>query len=89
MIASRARFNIDVSRMDEVELEQAILRIQLPRQARGAMPPARARLLDETSRARLLQYLRDAQRSPPDAPSLTHAASIGMMGGAGPDGAYE
>jgi hypothetical protein len=40
---SRARFNIDVSRLDRAVLDLAIDRIQLPRDAPGAMPPPEAR----------------------------------------------
>jgi hypothetical protein len=80
---SRARFNIDVSRMDDSELELAIERVQRAPHEAGVMPPPEARQLDGAGRERLIEFLRsDAARSgEPDA-ALVHAASVGMTGGA-------
>jgi hypothetical protein len=77
---SRARFNIDLSRLDTSELEIAIDRIQRPTGASGSMPPRDARQLDSESRARLLEYLRDSVRARPDEPQLERAARLGMAG---------
>jgi hypothetical protein len=82
---SRARFNIDVSRLDRAELDLAIERIERDRTAPGAMPPLEARELDPGARSFLIDYLRDeTSRAQPD-PSLVRAAELGMMGGAGPN----
>jgi mono/diheme cytochrome c family protein len=81
---SRARFNVDLSRMDRAELDAAIARIELNREVPGAMPPPEARQIDPGSRAALLDYLRSsAPHASPD-PGLQHAARLGMAGGAGP-----
>jgi len=80
----RARFNIDISRLERAELAIAIARIELDRHVPGAMPPAEARALDPAARSKLIDFLRDeASRLQPD-PELVHAAKHGMAGGAGP-----
>lgn len=77
---SRARFNIDVSRLDASELDLAIERIRLDPDAPGAMPPRGFRQLDPGARERLLEYLRtDARSAAPD-PLLVRAAELGMTG---------
>jgi hypothetical protein len=79
---SRARFNVSVSRLDRAELDRAIDRINLPRDAIGAMPPPEFRQLDDDARKRLVRYLK---RDPGDLdPSgmLESAAKLGMSGGA-------
>ena len=75
---SRARFNIDLSKLDPAELEVALDRISRDRSDPGVMPPLEARQLDATGRARLVEYL----RSKPEASErLKHAAAMGMSGG--------
>jgi cytochrome c553 len=80
---SRARFNIDLSKLDRAELDRAIERISLPADAEGVMPPVEARQLDPGTRERLLAYLRvrEARRTPE--PALQRAAQLGMAGGRG------
>jgi hypothetical protein len=78
---SRARFNIDLARLDPSALALAIERIERPKNAPGAMPPPEARQLHPTARATLLEYLR---RGPPAGSSderLERAAALGMSGG--------
>jgi mono/diheme cytochrome c family protein len=79
---SRARFNIDLWKLDRSEIAQAIARIERAPDAPGVMPPPEARQLDPQARARLLDYLRaDPLAREPD-PRLQHAAALGMAGGA-------
>ena len=77
---SRARFSVAVARLDRAELDLAIERISLPRDAPGAMPPPEARQLDPGVREPLIEYLR---RDPGelDDPILERAAQLGMAGG--------
>lgn len=78
---SRARFNIDLSRLDRRELSVAIERIERPRGTPGAMPPSEARQLDPQARTALLAFLKQASvASQPDA-LLQRAAKLGMGGG--------
>ena len=79
---SRARFNIDVSRLSDEELALAVERIERDRGELGAMPPSEARQLHPHARARLLEFLRDPQRTQQQDPTLVHAAEMGMLGGA-------
>jgi hypothetical protein len=79
---SRARFNIDLSKLEAGELEIAIDRIRRPSSMRGAMPPPEGRQLDAESRARLLSYLEQYARERSREPMLEHAAKVGMTGGA-------
>jgi hypothetical protein len=80
---SRARFNVDVARLDAAERQLAAERVQRPRGMPGAMPPPEARQLDPDARDRLVEYLlSDAPVREPD-PRLAHAASLGMKGGDG------
>jgi hypothetical protein len=81
---SRARFNIDISRMDRAELDIAVARIGLPRTAAGAMPPPEARQLDEATRARLIEHLALEADVRGFEPRLQRAATVGMTGGALP-----
>jgi hypothetical protein len=76
---SRARFNIDVARLDRAALALAIERIELPRMAAGAMPPPEARQLDDDTRERLVAYLRGESPLPRDE-TLERAATLGMTG---------
>ena len=76
---SRARFNIAVGRLDRAELDAAIERIDAPEGAPGRMPPSGRRQLDVESRARLLDYLTQDQRSREDDAFLEHAARVGML----------
>jgi hypothetical protein len=81
---SRARFSIDLSRMDVRAIQRAIGRIELPSTDPRVMPPIEARQLDADGRERLLSYLRSrARRAPvPAEPELERAAQLGMTGGA-------
>jgi hypothetical protein len=78
---SRARFNIDLSRLEASELARAIERIELPSDEPGVMPPREARQLEPSVRASLLEYLRQPEAQQPD-PRLAYAAEKGMAGGA-------
>ncbi|HKP55848.1 MAG TPA: c-type cytochrome [Polyangiales bacterium] len=78
---SRARFNIDVSRLGSAELDQAIERLSLDRDSPRAMPPRGARQLDDDSRQRLVEYLRTDARSGRSNTKLARAARLGMSGG--------
>lgn len=82
---SRARFNVNLARLDRSELAVAIDRLGLPRTAAGAMPPPEARQLDSDVRERLVKYLKRKERPEEDDARLAHAAAMGMSGGAGPD----
>jgi hypothetical protein len=78
---SRARFNVSVSRMDRIELDAAIDRIERPYGAEGAMPPREFRQLDPGARERLIEYLRsDPSELDPDG-RLDTASRLGMTGG--------
>jgi cytochrome c553 len=81
---SRARFNIDLARLDAAELEVAIERLRRPRDAQGAMPPPDARQLDEGARERLIAHLEEFAKSRVVDPVLQRAAKIGMTGGGTP-----
>jgi hypothetical protein len=78
---SRAAFSIDLARMDKTEIQAAIERLELPPTAAGAMPPARARALTPSVRARLLDYLRSETEIDPQ---LAQAAESAMLGGSRP-----
>jgi mono/diheme cytochrome c family protein len=79
---SRARFSVDLARLDRATLDAAVDRLERPRSAPGAMPPPEARQLDPDTRDRLLEYLRaDPSVSEVD-PMLQRAAALGMSGGA-------
>jgi hypothetical protein len=77
---SRARFNIDLTRLDRDQVDRAIERIELPATAPGAMPPPEARQLDPAARERLLDYLRADERSTEFDAQLERAAALGMLG---------
>jgi len=81
---SRARFNIDLSKLGTAELANAVERLGRPSSASGAMPPPDARQLDPETRARLIEYLEQYPRTRTPEPMLEHAAKVGMMGGADP-----
>lgn len=81
---SRARFNVDLSRMDAAELELAIERLQRSPGEPGVMPPPEARQLDLAGKARLIEYLRTDARSGEPVEALVHAAHMGMTGGSNP-----
>jgi len=77
---SRARFTVDLARLDRTALERAIERIERPQAAPGSMPPAGARQPDAQTRERLVAYLREAARSgPTPEPALARAAELGGM----------
>ncbi|HET8936126.1 MAG TPA: hypothetical protein VFN67_21920 [Polyangiales bacterium] len=78
---SRARFNIDLWKLDAEEITRAIERIERAPAEQGVMPPPEARQLDPNVRETLLEYLRsDPLRSEPDT-RLQQAAAMGMAGG--------
>lgn len=81
---SRARFNIALARMNQVERDRAIARIEAPRNAPEVMPPRGFRQLDSDGRRRLADYLRSESRSTDDDALLERAARLGMTGGAAP-----
>jgi hypothetical protein len=66
--------------MSRDEIEVAIARLQLPRDAAGAMPPPGRRQLDPGALTPLIQYLQRAQRPAEDDAMLEHAAQRGMAG---------
>lgn len=78
---SRARFNIDLSRMDRAQLDLAIDRIQRDRSEPGAMPPPEARQLDSAALERLIEFLGEDHDSRDPDPRLEQAARLGMTGG--------
>jgi mono/diheme cytochrome c family protein len=80
---SRARFTIALSRLPRSEIDLAIARIERPRDAVGAMPPAEFRQLDDDTRDRLVDYLRRDMRAIEVDPRLEEAAKLGMVGGGG------
>jgi hypothetical protein len=75
---SRARFNVDLSRMSTDEIAVAVERLSLPRGAEGAMPPEGFRQVYEAKRTELVEYLRAGVRTSVDDELLGHAASVGM-----------
>jgi hypothetical protein len=75
---TRARFNIALSKQSRAGRQQAIARIQLPRDAPGAMPPRGQRQIDPQSLAGLIDYLQSDERTPADARLLDAAAKLGM-----------
>jgi hypothetical protein len=77
---SRARFNIDLRRMDRAELELAIERLNAPIGSQGRMPPAESRQLDPAAQQRLTAYLQQAVRAEADEAFLERAARLGMAG---------
>jgi mono/diheme cytochrome c family protein len=80
---SRARFNIDLWKLDAQEIASAIARIERDSTEPGAMPPPEARQLDPAARERLLDYLRnDPLAAEPDQ-RLQQAAAMGLAGGQG------
>ncbi|HKU40565.1 MAG TPA: hypothetical protein VJR89_20535, partial [Polyangiales bacterium] len=79
---SRARFNIDLSRLDARELDLAIERLKRDPDMPGVMPPPEARQLAPGVRERLLEFLREEARSGELDPRLERAARLGMAGGA-------
>jgi hypothetical protein len=81
---SRARFNIDLTRMSRAELDLAITRIKLAPDAPGAMPPPETRQLDVEGRKRLIAYLQQNVRAPEDDELLVRAARLGMAGSTNP-----
>ncbi len=76
---SRARFNVAVGRLPQLELAAAIERLNTPRDAPGTMPPPGRRQLDEDGRARLIDYLKRNVRTSDDDALLEHAARLGMV----------
>jgi mono/diheme cytochrome c family protein len=79
---SRARFNVNLWKLDQAEIRLAIERIALASDASGSMPPPEARQLDASARQSLLDYLRDDPLAKEPDQRLQHAAAMGMAGGA-------
>jgi hypothetical protein len=78
---SRARFNVDLWKLDAAQIGMAIARIELAPEQPGVMPPPEARQLDPAARDRLLDYLRsDPLAAAPDS-RLQQAAAMGLAGG--------
>jgi mono/diheme cytochrome c family protein len=78
---SRARFNVDLWKLDGAEISIAIDRIARAPGESGVMPPPEARQLGPEVRERVLDYLRrDPLALEPDT-RLQRAAAMGMAGG--------
>jgi hypothetical protein len=77
---SRARFNIDLRRMDRAQLDLAVERLNAPHGAPGRMPPAESRQLDLSGQQRLIAYLQQSVRPEADDAFLERAAKLGMAG---------
>jgi cytochrome c553 len=75
---SRARFNVDLTRMDQAELAIAVERMLRGPKAEGVMPPPEARQLPADARDVLITYLRATTRSADDDARLRRAAELGM-----------
>lgn len=71
---------MDVSKLPDQEVQQAIQRLTLASDDPRVMPPAEARALTPAVRARLVDYLRAASYSEADRAFLGHAAVAGMAG---------
>lgn len=54
---SRARFNVDLSKLSRAEKDRAIARLMLPIDHGGVMPPARFRRLSDEAKAELVKLL--------------------------------
>jgi hypothetical protein len=54
---SRARFDVDLSRMSREQKQKAIARVSLPQDDPSLMPPARFRRLSDEGRERLIELL--------------------------------
>jgi mono/diheme cytochrome c family protein len=78
---SRARFSIALGRLSRAEIDLAIARIELPKNAPGVMPPPEARQLAPEARDDLLEYLRGDLEHHAIDPMLERAAQLGMRGG--------
>jgi len=75
---TRARFNIALSKQSRDEIQHAIARIKLPRDAPGAMPPRGQRQIDPQSLEALIDYLQSSEREPADDTLLDTASELGM-----------
>ena len=78
---SRARFNIDLWKLDAAAIAQAIARIELDPTQPGVMPPPEARQLAPAARERLLDYLRNDPLSAAPDQRLQLGAAMGLAGG--------
>jgi hypothetical protein len=81
---TRARFNVDLSRLSREELDVALERLALSPDDPAAMPPREARQLTAPVKERLVEYLRRGEFSDADREFLDHAATSGMAGGGQP-----
>jgi hypothetical protein len=75
---SRARFSIDLNRMDRAELDHAIRRLTLPLDSPEHMPPREFRQVDPEALDALVRYLELGVRSAADDAFLERAAQLGM-----------
>lgn len=81
---SRARFNVGLSRLDRAEIATAVERLRRDPEAPGVMPPAEARQLTPSVRARVIEYLERGDFPSEDLAMLDHAAVMGMAGNTTP-----
>lgn len=79
---SRAKFNINLWKLDPNEIGVAIERMKRPLSAAGVMPPPEARQFAAGAREKLIEYLEGNPLSSEPDPKLVRAAELGMMGGA-------
>lgn len=77
---TRARFNIDLTRMSRANLDSAIERMQRDPNSAGFMPPRSARQLDSAASSALAAYLRQNTWPDEDIAMLRRAAELGMNG---------
>jgi hypothetical protein len=75
---TRARFNIDLARMDSAALALAVQRMELPLEDPEHMPPKEFRQIAPEAIAPLLGYLNEGRRSAEDDALLRRAAELGM-----------
>lgn len=75
---SRARFNIDLSRLTPAERELAVVRLQANPASSEVMPPHETRQLAAGARDALIVYLRSDTRPAADDALLARAARLGM-----------
>jgi hypothetical protein len=77
---SRARFNIDLSRLAPDEIENAVERLERDPTDPLVMPPVDGRQLTAAARERLIAYLIEAASHPEPVPELVRASAYGMTG---------
>jgi cytochrome c553 len=75
---TRARFNINLSRVAAKEIDAAIERLKRGPHDGGVMPPPDSRQLSAQARERLLEYLDNQGRRREAVPELVEASAYGM-----------